>query len=229
MARECKILIVDDDPELRRSLAAQLALHAEFAIAEAETASAALECIRHQSFDAILLDLSLPDMDGRELCRLIRRSKFPAPILMMTAASTEAETILGLNSGASDYITKPFHLDALLARLRAQLRQHEQSEDASFTIGRYTFRPSAKLLVDATQRKNIKLTGRQTDVLRYLYHARDRNISRDMLLQEVWGYSRDAETHTLEMTIYRLRRKIEIDPAHPELLVKTPDGYRLVL
>ena len=229
MTRACKILTVDDDAELRHSLAEQLALHTEFVIAEAETANAALECVRHRSFDAILLDLDLPDMDGRELCRLIRRSKFSAPILMITAASSEADTILGLDSGASDYVTKPFRLTALLARLRAQLRQCEQSEDASITIGPYTFRPSAKLLVDATKHKNIKLTGRETDVLRYLYHARDRIVTRDMLLQEVWGYSRDAKTHTLETAVYRLRRKMEIDPAHPGLLVKTPAGYRLVL
>jgi DNA-binding response OmpR family regulator len=134
MTRACKILIVDDDAELRHSLAEQLALHTEFVIAEAETANAALECVRRCAFDAILLDLDLPDMDGRELCRLIRRSKFPAPILMITAAGTEADTILGLDSGAAITSPRRFHLTALLARLRAQLRQHEQSEHASFAI-----------------------------------------------------------------------------------------------
>src|SRR5579862_4060669 len=145
-----KILIVDDDASLRQALAEQLELHEEFKVAEAETANQALEQVKQQYFDAILLDVGLPDMDGRELCRLMRRSNVRTPILMLTGADSDADTILGLDSGANDYIPKPFRLNVLLARLRAQLRQHEQSEDAIFTIGPYTFRPSAKLLMDGT-------------------------------------------------------------------------------
>jgi DNA-binding response OmpR family regulator len=226
---ECKILIVDDDVALRQSLAEQLTLHGEFAISQAGTADAALDFVKQHCCHAIFLDVRLPDMDGRELCRLLRRNKVQAPILMLTGADTDADTILGYESGANDYIIKPFRLNVLLARLRAHLRQHEQSQDAVLAIGPYTFRPGAKLLVDATGRQKVQLTARETDLLKYLYRAHERVVSRDVLLSEVWGYNTDAQTHTPETHIYRLRQKIEADPDHPAILVTEPSGYRLVV
>ncbi|HUN46193.1 MAG TPA: response regulator transcription factor [Stellaceae bacterium] len=223
-----KILIVDDDEALRHSLAEQLELHQEFQVAQVETANQALEQVKQQYFDAILLDVGLPDMDGRELCRLMRRSNIRTPILMLTGADSDADTILGLDSGANDYIPKPFRLNVLLARLRAQLRQHEQSEDAIFTIGPYTFRPSTKLLLDQSGRKKIRLTEKETSILKYLFRAGDRTVGRDALLNEVWGYNAGVTTHTLETHVYRLRQKIERDPARAEILVTEPGGYRLV-
>src|SRR5690348_14288336 len=223
-----KILIVDDDAALRHSLAEQLQLHEEFAVAEADTGAAALDLTKQQHFEAILLDVGLPDMDGRELCRLMRRNGVRAPVLILTGADSDADAILGLDSGANDYITKPFRLNVLLARMRAQLRQHEQSEDAVFTIGPYTFRPSAKLLLDAATRKKVRLTEKETSILKYLYRAGDRIVGRDALLNEVWGYNAGVTTHTLETHVYRLRQKIERDPAHAEILVTEPGGYRLV-
>ena len=223
-----RILIVDDDDALRHSLAEQLQLHEEFAASEAQTGAQALEAAKHGNFDAILLDVGLPDMDGRELCRLMRRGGVRAPILMLTGADTDADAILGLDSGANDYITKPFRLNVLLARLRAQLRQHELSEDAVFTIGPYTFRPSAKLLVDEAERRKVRLTEKETAILKYLYRAGDKIIGRDTLLNEVWGYNAGVTTHTLETHVYRLRQKIERDPAKAQILVTEPGGYRLV-
>jgi DNA-binding response OmpR family regulator len=223
-----KILLVDDDPALRRSLAEQLQLHEEFSTIEAETGAEALECVKLHYFDAILLDVGLPDMDGRELCRLMRRAGIRTPVLMLTGADGESDTILGLDSGANDYITKPFRLTVLLARLRAQLRQHEQSEDAVFRIGPYTFRPSAKILIDATGRRKVRLTEKETAILKYLYRAGDRVIGRDTLLGEVWGYNAGVTTHTLETHVYRLRQKIEKEPSKAEILVTEPGGYRLV-
>jgi len=184
--------------------------------------------VKQQYFDAILLDVGLPDMDGRELCRLMRRNAVRSPILMLTGADGEADTILGLDAGANDYITKPFRLNVLLARLRAQLRQHEQSEDAVFTIGPYTFRPSAKILLDQVGRKKVRLTEKETSILKYLYRAGSRTVGRDALLNEVWGYNAGVTTHTLETHVYRLRQKIERDPTHAEILVTEPGGYRLV-
>jgi len=197
-------------------------------VEQAETANQALDHARQQYFDAILLDVGLPDMDGRELCRLMRRNSVRSPILMLTGADGEADTILGLDAGANDYITKPFRLNVLLARLRAQLRQHEQSEDAVFTIGPYTFRPSAKILLDQAGRKKVRLTEKETSILKYLYRAGARTVGRDALLNEVWGYNAGVTTHTLETHVYRLRQKIERDPAHAEILVTEPGGYRLV-
>src|SRR5271165_3932578 len=189
MSAEHRILIVDDDAALRHSLAEQLQLHEEFSALQAPTAGEALHMAKAQYFDAILLDVGLPDMDGRELCRVMRRSGIRTPIVMLTGADGEADTILGLDAGANDYITKPFKLNVLLARLRAQLRQHEQSDDAVFTIGPYSFRPSAKLLVDGTGRKKVRLTEKETAILKYLYRAGARTVGREALLNEVWGYN----------------------------------------
>ncbi|MEM7223071.1 MAG: response regulator transcription factor [Pseudomonadota bacterium] len=223
-----KILVVDDDEALRQSLAEQLQLHEEFSTIEADCGSKALEAAKGEYFDAILLDVGLPDMDGREACRLLRRSGVKSPIIMLTAAQSDADTILGLDAGANDYITKPFRLGVLLARLRAQLRQHEQSEDAIFTIGPYTFRPSAKMLVHGESKKKIRLTEKETAILKYLYRSGHLVVGRDTLLGEVWGYNAGVTTHTLETHVYRLRQKIEDDPSKAEILVTEPGGYRLV-
>jgi len=223
-----RILIVDDDGGLRQSLAEQLELHEEFASVECGTAAQALEMAKCERFDAILLDVGLPDMDGRELCRLLRRAGVQVPIVMLTGADSDADAVLGLDSGADDYVTKPFRLSVLLARLRAHLRQSEHSDDAVFTIGPYTFRPGAKLLLDPSGRKKVRLTEKETAILKYLYRAGDQAIARDTLLGEVWGYNAGVTTHTLETHVYRLRQKIERDPARAEILVTEPGGYRLV-
>src|SRR5438067_2816304 len=223
-----KILIVDDDPALRHSLAEQLEQHGEFSAVESDTAVEALAVVGRERFDAILLDIGLPDMDGRELCRRMRSAGVSAPIVMLTAADSEADTVTGLDAGANDYVTKPCRLSVLLARLRAHLRQSEHSDDAVFTIGPYTFRPSAKLLLDATGRKKVRLTDKETAILKYLYRAGDHAIGRDTLLGEVWGYNAGVTTHTLETHVYRLRQKIERDPTRAEILVTEPGGYRLV-
>jgi len=223
-----RVLLVDDDAPLREALVEQLKLHEEFVTETAADAAEALEIVKTRYFDIILLDVGLPDMDGRELCRLMRRSGVRAPVVMLTGADSEADTILGLDAGANDYITKPFRLGVLLARLRAQLRQHEQSEDAVFTIGPYNFRPSAKLLVDAGGKKKIRLTEKETAILKYLFRAGERATGRELLLNEVWGYNAGVTTHTLETHVYRLRQKIELDPSKAEILVTEPGGYRLV-
>jgi len=223
-----KILLVDDDSALRQSLSEQLRLHEEFDTAEAETAAAGLEMAKADYYDLILLDLGLPDMDGRDVCRLMRRGGVKSPIIMLTAAESDADTILALDAGANDYVTKPFRLGVLLARMRAQLRQHEQSEDAVFTIGPYTFRPSAKLLTHGESKKKVRLTEKETSILKYLYRSGDTVVGRDKLLGEVWGYNAGVTTHTLETHVYRLRQKIESDPSAAEILVTEPGGYRLV-
>jgi DNA-binding response OmpR family regulator len=223
-----KILIVDDDPALRHSLAEQLEQHGEFSAVESDTAVEALATAGRERFDAILLDIGLPDMDGRELCRRMRSAGVSAPIVMLTAADSEADTVTGLDAGANDYVTKPFRLSVLLARLRAHLRQSEHSDDAVLTIGPYTFQPGAKLMIDGGARKKVRLTEKETAILKYLYRAGDRVIGRDTLLGEVWGYNAGVTTHTLETHVYRLRQKIERDPGHAEILITEPGGYRLM-
>jgi DNA-binding response OmpR family regulator len=227
MSAARKILIVDDDDELRESLKGQLALHDEFELVVAATAAKGLELTRAEHFDLIVLDVGLPDMDGREACKLLRKAGYKAPIIMLTGNVSDADMILGLDAGANDYVTKPFKFAVLLARIRAQLRQHEQSEDAVFTIGPYTFKPASKLLINEKGSK-IRLTEKETSILKYLYRSGEKVIGRDVLLHEVWGYNAGVTTHTLETHIYRLRQKIEKDPSNAEILVTETGGYKLV-
>jgi DNA-binding response OmpR family regulator len=227
MSNTRRILIVDDDEDLRGPLADQLALHQEFEVLQAPTAARGMDLARDEKLDLLLLDVGLPDMDGREACRILRRQGFKSPIIMLTGQVSDADQILGLDAGANDYVTKPFKFSVLLARIRAQLRQHEQSEDAVFTIGHYTFKPAGKLLLDEKGAK-IRLTEKETSILKFLYRAGEKVVTRDVLLHEVWGYNANVTTHTLETHIYRLRQKIEKDPSNAELLVTEAGGYKLL-
>lgn len=222
-----KILIVDDDDDLREALMEQLSLYEEFETSDASSATSGIQTARNDHIDLLLMDVGLPDMDGREAVKLLRKGGFKAPIIMLTGQDTDSDTILGLEAGANDYVAKPFKFAVLLARIRAHLRQHEQSEDATFAIGPYTFRPSAKLLLDDKGAK-IRLTEKETSILKYLYRIGEKPVGRDVLLHEVWGYNSGVTTHTLETHIYRLRQKIERDPSNAELLVTESGGYKLV-
>jgi DNA-binding response OmpR family regulator len=227
MSTARKILIIDDDDDLRESLSDQFALHDEFDSLAAESAAQGLELSKSEHIDLILLDVGLPDMDGRESCKILRKNGFKSPIIMLTGQDSDADMILGLESGANDYVTKPFRFSVLLARVRAQLRQHEQSEDAVFTIGPYSFRPATKTLVNDGGSK-VRLTEKETSILKYLYRAGEKVVTRDVLLHEVWGYNAGVTTHTLETHIYRLRQKIETDPSNAELLLTEMGGYKLM-
>ena len=229
MSGERPILIVDDDAALRDMLAEQLAVDGEFTAAGAATAAEAEAKIgaREARFDALILDVGLPDGDGRDLCAKLRRDGIKVPIIMLTGSDEEADVVRGLDAGANDYIAKPFRLAELLARLRAQLRMFENSEDAVFTIGPYTFRPAAKLLQDPVKNRRIRLTEKEAGILKFLYRAGSRPVQRQVLLNEVWGYNSAVTTHTLETHIYRLRQKIEPDPSNARLLITEGGGYRL--
>lgn len=221
------LLIVDDDDALRETLADQLSLHDDYKVTQAASGQEAMGIVKDQTFDLILLDVTLGDMDGRDVCRLLRKQNIKSPILMLTGADSDADTILGLDAGANDYITKPFKLNVLLARLRAQLRQHEQSDDAIFVVGPYSFKPALKMLIETDSDKRIRLTEKETAILKFLYRAGTGVVPRDTLLNEVWGYNADVNTHTLETHVYRLRQKIEPKPNEATLLVTEPGGYRL--
>ncbi|RMD90247.1 MAG: DNA-binding response regulator [Alphaproteobacteria bacterium] len=227
MTKLKKILLVDDDDDLREALGEQLDMTEDFDVFEAQTGAEAMEKVKAGHFDLVILDVGLPDTDGRELCRRMRKQGVKCPVIMLTGQDSDADTILGLDAGANDYVTKPFKFPVLLARIRAQLRQHEQSEDAVFQIGPYTFKPAMKMLITEDQRK-IRLTEKETNILKFLLRASDGVVPRDVLLHEVWGYNAGVTTHTLETHIYRLRQKIEPDPSNAQLLVTESGGYRLV-
>lgn len=227
MDQSYNLLLVDDDEELRGTLKEQLSFHEEFNITEAATGMDGLKFAKDGKIDLIILDVGLPDLDGREVCRMMRKSNIKIPIIMLTANDGDSDTILGLDAGANDYVTKPFRFGILLARIRAQLRQHAISEDASFTIGPYYFKPGEKTLTNRDTSAVIRLTEKETAILKFLKRSDGNPVSRDILLNEVWGYNANVTTHTLETHIYRLRQKIEPKPSAATILITEAGGYRL--
>src|SRR3954468_2309759 len=223
------ILIIEDDATLRATLAEQIAMDGSFIAVAAGSASEATAKLAGMDvrYDAILLDVGLPDADGRDFCAKLRREGNTTPIIMLTGANAEADVVRGLDAGANDYIAKPFRLPELLARVRAQLRVFDNSEDAVFTIGPYLFRPSAKLLLEPARSRKVRLTNKESSILKFLYRAGGKPVRRQVLLNEVWGYNSAVTTHTLETHIYRLRQKIEPDPSNARLLLTEGGGYRL--
>jgi DNA-binding response OmpR family regulator len=231
MAGPRPVLIVEDDTALAETLADQLALEAEFdpvVVGRLSEAEAKLDTPGAR-FDLMLLDLTLPDGNGRDFCVRIRRGGFRMPIIMLTGSDGEADIVSGLDAGANDYIAKPFRLAELLARIRVQLRVYDSSEDAIFQVGPYLFRPAAKQMHDPATGKRLRLTEREAAILKFLYRAGGKPVARQILLNEVWGYNSNVTTHTLETHIYRLRQKIEPNPSETRILVTESAGYRLEL
>jgi DNA-binding response OmpR family regulator len=233
-----KILIVDDDSELREALVEQLALHEEFESIAVDNGTKGVQAAKAGQIDLVIMDVGLPDVDGREAVRILRKNGFKAPIIMLTGHNTDSDTILGLESGANDYVTKPFRFAVLLARIRAQLRQHEASEDAVFTIGPHTFRPSSKILLNPKGNK-VRLTEKETAILRYLYRAGQRPVSRETLLQEAWGiqyrrhHSHTRDAHLPAAAEGRERRRQPCHPGHRSGRLQVgaiapPHGHRLL-
>jgi DNA-binding response OmpR family regulator len=218
------ILIAVADGALRRSLTEQLELNGEFAPLACDGAAVAVERAAGGVFDLILVDAALPEAAGGELCRMLRQAAPLAPIVMLVTEGSDDPAPLG----ADECVAKPFRLGTLLARLRALPPRSNHSGNGGPTIGPYDFHPAAKLLLDPGGRRSVRLTEKETAILAYLYRAGDQPIARDTLLGAVWGYQAGVTTHTVETHVYRLRRKIERDPARAEILVTEPGGYRLV-
>jgi DNA-binding response OmpR family regulator len=224
-----QILIVEDDAALRATMAEQILLGGEFSADEAESAAEAEAKLSRVDarYDAILLDVGLPDADGRDFCAKLRRDGRRMPVIMVTGADAETDVIRGLDAGANDYLAKPFRVSELLARVRAQLRTFDNSEDAAFLIGPYVFRPSARLLQEPARNRKVRLTDKECAILKFLYRAGGKPVPRQTLLNEVWGYSNTVATHTLETHVYSLRQKVEADPSQPRLLLTETSGYSL--
>jgi DNA-binding response OmpR family regulator len=228
MSNRPRILVVDDDVDIVDTLTDQLSVNAEFSVSGAGTASAAMTLAKSEPFDLVIMDVGLPDMDGREAVRALRAGGARMPIIMLTGHTSDADTVAGLGSGANDYVAKPFRFAVLLARIRVHLRQHEASDDAVLRIGPLQFKPASKLIVTEKGSK-LKLTEKEAAILRFLYRSNGNSVARKVLLQEVWGYNAAVSTHTLETHIYRLRQKIEAGPDAAKMIVTDQGGYKLVI
>jgi DNA-binding response OmpR family regulator len=231
MSARRSILIVDDDEPVREILAGHLASERGFTIFTAKTLDEAETIINDEdrTFGAVILDIGMPDGDGREFCAKLRRQGHAIPILMLSGRGGEADIVSGLDCGANDCIAKPFRLNELLARLRAQLRIFDASEKAVFSVGPYIFHPGKKLLHHPIRKRRVWLTTKEAAILRFLCRSDGRPVDREILLEGVWGYNAPATRHMLETHIYRLRQKIEPDPSDPAVLLTRRGTYRLNL
>jgi len=223
------ILIVGAGTGLRNALGPALESGGEFQVTEAAGVADAMARTQahQQQLHAIIVEPGPADGDGSSLCGWLRRRGLRVPIIVLSEAGAEQNVVRALDAGANDYVVKPFRLAELMARLRAQIREHETSEDAVLPIGPYHFRPGARALHEPAENRQIRLTQKEVTILKCLYRAAGTPVSRQALLHEVWSYSAGARTHTVETHIYRLRRKIEPDPAHPRVIVNEGGGYRL--
>jgi DNA-binding response OmpR family regulator len=222
------ILVIEADPAQRKILADSLGLGNEFAVNLAATldeADALLGAVDAR-FDAIIIDPNMPDGNGHSYLAKLRQQGHKMPIIVVTDSDDEADVVRVLNAGAVDYLMKPLRLNELLARLKAQLRVFDVSEHATFMIGQYSFRPAAKLLTDQLGRR-LRLTNKEMEILKFLYRAGAKTVTRAILLDGVWGYNAGVTTHTLETHIYRLRQKMEVNPAECQMLITDQGGYRL--
>jgi DNA-binding response OmpR family regulator len=203
------LLIVSPEHSSHQSPLRQLALYDEFVITWAGSAAEAMQLLADNPHTAVLVDAPLPDLDEAAFCRQVRRQGTRTPLLVL-GSGNEAAVILALEAGAIDYLAKPVRANLLMARLRAHLRQYEQCEAASIPMGRFVLRVGDKLLLDTVGGKEIRLTARETDLLKYLHHA-------------------SVDTHTVQTHVHRLRRKIGDDRRGTGLIVTEGHGYRLAL
>lgn len=222
-----RVLLVRGDAVACNALAGELALYTDDSIDVAATGAEALALVERVRFDIILLEALLPDVDGRELCRVLRDRGFRGPIILLSASRAEADAISGLDAGANDFVVMPYHLGLLLARMRAHLRQFERSEDAVLEIGPYSFDCGRRRLTENATGRKIGLSAKEAALLKYLYFNRDTTAGMAAIMRDVWGYRSGVATHTAETHIWRLRQKIEPDPARPRMILRVAGGYRL--
>jgi len=221
-----RILIIEDEPDLLRGLS--LNLKAEgYAVLTAARGDTGTELALRERPDLILLDIMLPGMNGLDVCRELRKRGFSAPIIMLTAKAEEVDRVVGLEIGADDYVTKPFGIRELLARIRARLRRHSGESGSKLKFG--------DVEIDFAKHEasrgggRVELTGKEFEVLRLLARHRGEIVTRDLLLEEVWGYESYPTTRTVDNHILRLRQKLEEDPSDPRFILSIyGEGYKLV-
>jgi DNA-binding response OmpR family regulator len=223
-----RILIIEDEPDLLRGLA--LNLKAEgFAVLTASRGDLGVEQALRERPDLILLDIMLPGMNGLDVCRQLRKKGFDAPIIMLTAKAEEVDRVVGLEIGADDYVTKPFGIRELLARIRVRLRRHAPAGETGSRLRFGAVEVDFDKHEVLRQGKRVDLTAKELEVLRLLARHRGEIVTRDHLLDEVWGYETYPTTRTVDNHILRLRQKLEEDPSDPRFILSIyGEGYKFV-
>jgi len=224
-----KILIIEDEPDLVKGLKLNLSdegFDVDWAVNGVDGLRKAID----EAPDLIILDLMLPEMDGLEVCRRLRQKSINIPVIMLTAKGGEIDKVVGLEIGADDYMTKPFSIRELLARIKARLRHSEREVKQVPEL--YSF---GEIEIDFTRfkirrkGKELDLTSLETDILKYFIIHRGEVVSRDDLLNKIWGYDKYPTTRTIDNHILKLRKKIEEDPAHPRYILSVyGGGYRFI-
>lgn len=225
-----KILIVEDEPNMRLGLKDNLEFEG-FDAEIAEDGKDGLTKILENNYDLVIMDVMMPNMSGFDVCRNVRKSGVTTPIILLTAKGEEIDKVLGLELGADDYVTKPFSLRELLARVKAILRRSE-----NFSLPENKLVRIGKIEVDfngykaISNKKDIQMSHKEFEILHYLWKKRNTTVSRDDLLTEIWGYDETPTTRTVDNFILKLRQKIEFDPNHPKIILTVHGvGYKMVL
>ncbi len=225
-----KILIVEDEPSMRLGLKDNLEFEG-YEVDFAEDGVIGLEKIRENNYNLILLDVMLPNMSGFDVCKTVRKEGIKTPIILLTAKGEEIDKVLGLELGADDYVTKPFSLRELIARIKAVLRRSDdiknEVNDNEITLGKLKIN-----FVNYTAFENseeVQMSHKEYEVLNYLWKRKNETVSRDKLLKDVWGEDVYITTRTIDNFILKLRQKIESDTKHPKIILTVHGiGYKLV-
>jgi DNA-binding response OmpR family regulator len=227
-----KILIVEDEPSMRLGLRDNLEFEG-YEVDSADDGQEGLDKILNNKYSLVILDVMMPKMSGFDVCRNVRKKGVNTPIILLTAKGEEIDKVLGLELGADDYVTKPFSLRELLARIKAILRRGEDSTsgkecEGMVSIGRIDVNFSAyTAFEDGTP---VQLSHKEFEILHYLWNKKNGTVSRDDLLNEVWGYDETPTTRTVDNFILRLRQKTEKDFNHPQIIITVHGiGYKLLV
>ena len=227
--QEKGVLLMAGEEGACHSLSESLEMFREFSVQRVASAREGITKVYEDFFDLVLIHKSVADIDAHSVCRILRRNGVRIPLIVLDPDGGDTDVILGLEYGASDYVTGRTHLGVLLARIRAHLRQFDQSEDARFQCGPFVFRPGDKVLVHKTTNESVHLTPKETRILLLLCRYQGLSVRRGELLEKIWGFRSDVPTHTLESHIHRLRQKIETDPSSPSVILSVEGGYQLTL
>jgi DNA-binding response OmpR family regulator len=226
-----KILIVEDEPSMRMGLKDNLEFE-DYDVDIAVNGEEGLEKIRDNKYNLVLLDVMLPKMSGFDVCKTVRKENIKVPIILLTAKGEEIDKVLGLELGADDYVTKPFSLRELLARIKAVLRRGENlsDKDAGTEINIGKMKIDFQGYKAFINKETVQMSHKEFEVLHYLWKKRNSTVSRDDLLSEIWGYDENPTTRTVDNFIMKLRHKIEEDPNHPKAIITVHGlGYKLIV